>query len=299
MAIRRKCGLLLIIWAAVVFLGFEAWIATREPILQEATIPAGVRTFVMDPFRVTYSTDYYLSVNKNEDGLPLLKARWMLVCDGKTQSSGMIGEHSTWEWIPAPEGSVCHMKLDQLAVHGPVSVQVGEVGWRLERVHRNAVYFSSAVLLFGCALLVRISENKSSRVLRPSLYGLLASLILIPLVIIMTLPGSEHVSQGIWLEPPRRSYDQRWKPLVLRIESASRWMLDGKPVSKDQLPAKLQESFRHRPDWVLKLEADPSLELNVVIRAMDWLQGLGIRVVIGGSRIGHRPGPVVRSMATA
>jgi len=76
-------------------------------------------------------------------------------------------------------------------------------------------------------------------------------------------------------------------PLVLHVDKQKRWFLDGKPVSPTEFPGALKETLRHRPDLLVYLDADPSLDYRVPGRAIDMIQGMHARTIIVTPRSGR------------
>jgi biopolymer transport protein ExbD len=128
----------------------------------------------------------------------------------------------------------------------------------------------------------------------PPPFGLFTtSLIVPPVVLLFVLQGlTMFPAHGIWvltstrkLKPP--GVGQMVAPLVLRIDKKDQWFLDGKLVSPSQFPAALKEAFSRRPDWVVYLVADGDLEFQKPATAIDMIQGLHARVVLGAPREGN------------
>jgi len=121
-------------------------------------------------------------------------------------------------------------------------------------------------------------------------FGLYMTSILMLLVFsFCVLLGLALVHQrGIWVltsnRKSRSPTDRMVSPLVLRIDKKDQWFLDGKLVAPNQFPEVLKEALSRRPDWVVYLIADGDLEFQKPATAIDLIQGLHARVVIGAPR---------------
>ena len=97
--------------------------------------------------------------------------------------------------------------------------------------------------------------------------------------------------RGIWILTPSWTlpaalYYPARTPLVLRLDREGRWYLNETPTSPETLKATLRAEFSRRPEWVVYFEADPDLDTEQVVSAMDVVQGLHGSVVIAAP-----PGP--------
>jgi hypothetical protein len=126
-------------------------------------------------------------------------------------------------------------------------------------------------------------------------FGLYTVLILITLALcVSVLRGlNRSPAHGILVLTSSRKLrtprlDQLVSPLVLRIDKKNQWFLNGELVSRDQFPDALKHALSRRPDWVLYLVADGDLEFLKAATAIDTIQALHARVILGPPKV-ERP----------
>lgn len=67
--------------------------------------------------------------------------------------------------------------------------------------------------------------------------------------------------------------------IILQIDPGGVYKINTMQLSKAQLPAKLNEIYRDRPQKVIFVKADPNVIYQDVIDAMDVARGAGVKVI--------------------
>ena len=67
--------------------------------------------------------------------------------------------------------------------------------------------------------------------------------------------------------------------IVLEIDGAGGMTINTKAVAVEQLASRLTEIYRDRPDKVLFVKADPDVEYQTVIGALDAARAAGVEVL--------------------
>ena len=67
--------------------------------------------------------------------------------------------------------------------------------------------------------------------------------------------------------------------IVLEIDAAGAITINTQPVAPDALDAKLREIYANRPDKIMFIKANPEVEYQVVIGALDAARGAGVEVL--------------------
>jgi len=117
----------------------------------------------------------------------------------------------------------------------------------------------------------------------PSFALVAVSVLMVVMFVLSSIgPLRSHGVAVLTSRPSRLTprYDQRSKPLTLRIDKQRRWFLEGQPVSPEEFPAVLQQALNRRPDPFVCVDADPSLDYLYPGQAMDMLQGLFVKIII-------------------
>jgi biopolymer transport protein ExbD len=67
------------------------------------------------------------------------------------------------------------------------------------------------------------------------------------------------------------------EPLLLQVRNEEEIVLDGEPVSVEELPVRLRDAVQAAPDRALALQADREASFGLVVRILDALQEAGIK----------------------
>jgi biopolymer transport protein ExbD len=115
-------------------------------------------------------------------------------------------------------------------------------------------------------------------------FALIAISLLMVVLFVLWIIGP-LLPQGIRVLTSRPSrltprYGPGSKPLTLRIDKQRHWFFEGQPVSPEEFPAALQEALKRRPDPFVCVDADPDLDYQVPVRAMDTIQGLFVKIIV-------------------
>jgi biopolymer transport protein ExbD len=79
--------------------------------------------------------------------------------------------------------------------------------------------------------------------------------------------------------PPPQPPSTVSKQIVLEVLPDNQFAINKAPVSKDDLFAKLKETYDPRPEKILFVKGDPAVKYSDVIFAMDAARGAGVRVI--------------------
>jgi|SRR5271166_3121551 len=115
----------------------------------------------------------------------------------------------------------------------------------------------------------------------------------LPVAISLTLTLEKSRSLGILVHTSNFRMRPSPQSLVLRIDQANHWFLDGRRALPDEFYGTLKGALSRRSDWVVYLEVDPDLRFGAAAHAIDAIKGLYAEVVL------VRPSAAVRQRQTA
>jgi biopolymer transport protein ExbD/biopolymer transport protein TolR len=102
----------------------------------------------------------------------------------------------------------------------------------------------------------------------------LVDVVLVLLIIFMVI--TPLLTKTFWIHTPTQEQEEvtvpdsdPTQPLVIRIASDRTLLLNGSPVSYDELPDRLRRVFAARSDHVLFFDADDHAPYGFVVQVMD------------------------------
>jgi biopolymer transport protein ExbD len=103
--------------------------------------------------------------------------------------------------------------------------------------------------------------------------------LLVLLIIFMAAIPSMRKSIDVQL-PDRRSSAWEGAPsIVLELDAAGEYAINGSPVSDDGLGARLRATYDERPQKVLFVKGNGKLKYGQIVAAMDIARGAGVKVL--------------------
>jgi len=79
---------------------------------------------------------------------------------------------------------------------------------------------------------------------------------------------------------PAASFDPWAQALTIRVNGRHHYFLNAKPISLQEIPPALAQSFKTRANWTVYVKGDPNADYGEVVQAADAIRSAHGRVVL-------------------
>jgi biopolymer transport protein ExbD len=114
----------------------------------------------------------------------------------------------------------------------------------------------------------------------PNLVPMIDVLLVLLVIFMLMIPMNRRVIKIQLPDPtPTNSAVVPTKQIVLEVIPGDVYRINTEPVDKAALGQKLREIFDPRPDKVIFVKGDPTVQYQDVMAAMDIARGSGVKVI--------------------